>query len=285
MDQNPERVRVLGLSIGLFANLNALVDAWHWHDERGNRVLVDWRRLPGGYKNTAAEDPFDTLFYRDHNEAYDDESIPVFVRRRSITAPLGPVRRRTVREYLRAPERRPVLMRPPPDRDLVRNVLDRHLQLRPKISEAAEDFCLPADCVGLHIRGPGKHDTGVGYMWRVWGIDGPPYGRYFRLLDRVDWNHILLATDSGEVRRKVVARYGRRVTYQEIPLSDAGEDYHGGTPGAGGRDLLRGAMIDVLLLARCRAVIHGNSNLSNFLLGYAPDLPAHDIYAEFYARC
>ena len=42
------------------------------------------------------------------------------------------------------------------------------------------------------------------------------------------------------------------------------------------------AIVEAYLLSRTQFLVHGNSNLSNFVLCKSPELPSHDVYQRYY---
>ena len=196
-----------------------------------------------------------------------------------------------------APRGRDVnFLMPPRDRPLVKRVIDRHLRLGDRVAARLEraDRALLAGrrTIGLHVRGPGRRAGGIGrhivaMQWKWPGVRVPPYRAYFAKLDELmrsgQYDQILVCTDSLLVRQRFVARYGQRLVWLDASLTHEGEMHaRPSTHRFSKQTLGDDAIVEAYLLSRTRFLLHGNSNLTNFVLCNAPELPSHDVYQRYY---
>ena len=177
---------------------------------------------------------------------------------------------------------------PPASRGQAARLIRQYVVPRPEVLAAKRELRdrIEPGTIGLHLRGPGRLHGGAAWLYDQLCMGKPPYEAYFRIVDRqlgAD-SKVLLCTDAGCVADRVLRRYGRnRVIQASQHLPDEGEphlakrfDPHG---------LAVDALCDAWLLASCSFLVHGNSNLSNFVLCLNPDLAHADIFAGVYPCC
>lgn len=140
------------------------------------------------------------------------------------------------------------------------------------------------DCVGVHMRGPGRNHGGVRHMNRHFAlINGMPFPAFTRLIDAMPASiRLFVCSDAFQAVELFKQRYGRRVITTESPLLREGEAHEAGEYRRIGDRLIKDALTDALLLSKCRHLLHGNSNVTNFIQAYRPSLPHSDIYQDFY---
>jgi hypothetical protein len=253
----------------------------------GDRLFVDWRL--SRYAESPEIDTFSDFFDwpRADRARVEAEKYPPFP---SYThAP----------DLVVAPRGRDLnFLMPPRDRPLVKRLIDRHLRPSPRIAERLEaaDRALLAGrrTIGLHVRGPGRRSGGIGrhivaMQWKWPGVRVPPYRAYFAKLDQLlgdkaaAYDQILICTDSLAVRRRFAQRYGERLVWLDASLTDEGEMHaRPSTHRFSKQKLGDDAIVEAYLLSRTQFLVHGNSNLTNFVLCNAPPLPAHDVYQRYY---
>jgi hypothetical protein len=179
---------------------------------------------------------------------------------------------------------------------MVKRLIDRHLRpstrVAARLAEADRELLAGRRTIGLHVRGPGRRSGGISrhilaMQWKWPGVRVPPYRAYFAKLDQLlrvgDYDQILICTDSLSVRDRFIERYGKRLVWLDASLTHEGEmharpDTHQFSKQKLGDD----AIVEAYLLSRTQFLVHGNSNLTNFVLCNSPDLPAHDVYQRYY---
>jgi hypothetical protein len=139
--------------------------------------------------------------------------------------------------------------------------------------------------VGLHIRGPGRLDGGVRLLKRGRELqDGVPLALYFRhvdeALDRWPDARILLCSDSERVVDACRRRHGDRLVLYPAARAPNGEPHHWSGPSNRGYKLGEDVLIEAYLLSGVDLLIHGSSNVTNFVLCNAPSLEHVYVYAE-----
>jgi hypothetical protein len=186
---------------------------------------------------------------------------------------------------------------PPKGRALVKRLIDRHLRLSARVAarleEADKALLAGKRTIGLHVRGPGRRAGGisrhiVAMQWKWPGVRVPPYRAYFAKLDDLlrgagKYDQVLICTDSLSVRERFAQRYGKRLVWLDVSLTHEGEMHaRPSTHQFSKQKLGDDAIVEAYLLSRTQFLLHGNSNLTNFVLCNAPELPAHDVYQRYY---
>ena len=191
---------------------------------------------------------------------------------------------------------------PPKDRALVKRLIDRHLRLSDRVAarleEADKTLLAGKRTIGLHVRGPGRRSGGIGrhivaMQWKWPGVRVPPYRAYFAKLDELlrgakkkqgdRYDQVLICTDSLAVRERFVGRYGKRLVWLDASLTREGEMHaRPSTHQFSKQKLGDDAIVEAYLLSRTQFLLHGNSNLTNFVLCNSPELPSHDVYQRYY---
>ena len=124
-------------------------------------------------------------------------------------------------------------------------------------------------------------------QWKWPGVRVPPYRAYFAKLDHLlrggQYDQILICTDSLSVRERFVARYRKRVVWLDASLTREGEMHaRPATHRFSKQKLGDDAIVEAYLLSRTQYLLHGNSNLTNFVLCNSPQMPSHDVYQRYY---
>lgn len=176
-----------------------------------------------------------------------------------------------------------------PNRSLGHIIIKKFLKINKNILEETQEH---NKTIGLHIRGPGRIDPPINkldqlnqYFTCEYGV---PFELYFQEIDSAlscsKFNHIYLASDSDFVFGKLKTRYGHLIIDNGWQRSNLGEDHTRATGNLRAYDLGKEALVDALNLSTCDLLINGNSNLSNFVLCYNPNLKNEYIYANGFKR-
>jgi hypothetical protein len=269
----------------MFSNVNEAIQAFYLSDCKGFLLYIDWTKSL--YTDIPGINAWTQFFVQ-----------PVM---RPPLSQLGPPVQRQwgVRNNIIAPRllHRPGLA-PPRDRMLAKWVIDKHLVLQPSLTDAIKRtqsaLFESKQILGLHLRGPGRNHGGVPTFIRQlrakWPQLGtPPYKAYFDAVDRAFAQHpydrIFLCTDAESVRERVVRRYGTaRVVWYDASLTRHGEMHERPrTHDFSKRKLGEDVLIEAYLLSKVDFLVHGNSNVTNFVLCNAPTLRAEDIFQCCYS--
>lgn len=179
----------------------------------------------------------------------------------------------------------------PADRHLGHSILTKFIRPKAYVRAMADDFqanVLNRPFVGLHLRGPGRLHGGADVMRELLQPGEPiPYRHYFKAVKRALRRNpralIFACSDSQDVIDKVKKKFGRRVVTYPSTRSSYGE-MHENHPENGdatyspfklGLDVL----VEAMILSRAAHFVHGNSNVSNYVLCAAPDMPSTFVYA------
>lgn len=140
------------------------------------------------------------------------------------------------------------------------------------------------DCVGVHMRGPGRNQGSIRHMNSHFPlVNGMPFAAFARVLDAIPVStRLFVCSDAAEALGLFKSRYGRRVVTTASDLPRQGEAHEAGEYKRLGDRLIKDALVDALLLSKCKHLLHGNSNVTNFIQAYCPHLSHTDIYQTFY---
>lgn len=172
----------------------------------------------------------------------------------------------------------------PRDRTGAHRLIDEHLHLKKEVQRKIDGFenaHFDGYMIGVHIRGPGRTDGGVPEMRRAFGALGEvPVEPFFGAVDCILSEHptarIFACSDSAAVMRSIVVRYGNRVMSWPALRSEFGE-MHTSHPKNKGQifspyRLGLDVIVDAYLLSKTSVLVHGNSNVANFVLCLNPSI-------------
>lgn len=276
---------------GMFSNVNQVIDALYLAEQGGYGVLVRWGRDSCYYDPaTGSKDVWGYYFEPVCQHGPDRPGRGDFVLENTAYR----------KENVITPRCRDSnTLRPPRDRFLVRDIIERHIRLKPHIVRIVEQFASThlqkrrGPLVGLHVRGAGKQDGGAEiYKPRLELARGVPFAAYREKLDAYLAEHpestIFLASDSQMVVDSFSDWYGERVkTYPSI------RDHYGEMHARNPRGWLRrkprfspyrlgeDVVVEAYLLSSADHFIHGISNVSAFVACNNPQLTCEDVYARF----
>jgi len=199
------------------------------------------------------------------------------------------------RDHLTAPRVRNGRMEPlllPRDRGLAGHYIEKYLQLKQHIQRIINEFKgahFSQPVFGLHLRGPGRLHGGMRVFLKKLELkDGVPYQIYFehvdRLLEKNPHAKILVCSDSSRVIRECSKAYGDKIICYNAIRTDFGEMHATGATDTApdffryklGEDVL----VEAYLLAHTDYFVHGNSNISNFVLCKNPALEHKYVFED-----
>jgi hypothetical protein len=177
------------------------------------------------------------------------------------------------------------LMLPPilPDANICLNFFEPLPEIYSKVDFLVSNLQIE-DCVGVHMRGPGRDQGAVRHMNRHFNlVSGMPFNEFTKVIDTIsDSNRLFVCSDAAEAIALFKEKYGERVVTTGSLLLHGGEAHEKGEYKRVGDCLIKDALIDALLLSKCKHLIHGNSNVTNFIQAYCPTQSHCDIYQKFY---
>jgi len=179
----------------------------------------------------------------------------------------------------------------PRDRLLPHGIIKRYLFIKPSLQKHISEFRhehFQKHTIGLHIRGPGRSDGGAPQMRsRFLCENGVPFAQYYKFVDQHMVSHpearIFICSDSAYVVQKVERRYGKSVFHYPATRSSFGEMHNSHHPENKGKSfpkykLGKDVISEAYLLSHTDHLIHGNSNVVNFILSKNPLLPHTYVY-------
>ena len=180
----------------------------------------------------------------------------------------------------------------PHDRSVPNQVIKKYLRLKPFVIEIIDEFVkthFSEVTIGLHIRGVGHNDELSSFIKDRNG-NSINYERYFQPVNAALLKYpdakILACSDSQDVIDHIIEVYGERTITYESTRSAFGEMHnkHSQQKNKGltfspyklGLDIV----VEAYLLARTNYFVHGNSNVSNFILSLNDRLDSFYVYAD-----
>lgn len=199
------------------------------------------------------------------------------------------------KDHLTAPRIKDGKMEPlllPRDKYIANQYIEKYLNLKPhiqKIINQYKDKHFNRSIVGLHLRGPGRLHGGMPeFLKKVKIEDGVPYKLFFGHVDNYLKNNlnakIFLCSDSDMVIRECIKIYGDKIITYDSYRTDYGEMHEIGPINNDSNfsryKLGEDVLVEAYLLAQTDYFIHGNSNVSNFILCKNPDLKHKYVFED-----
>lgn len=279
MRDNPD-IRQLNLrDDGLFSNVNEVVEQLRRAERDGYRFIIDWNKSCYKDENSLA-DPWEYFFYPcfDVPNKKSLSRIPSLVGGPPVACSIDNV----ITPRLREGVCNPLLL--PKDRHEAFRIIKKYIRLKESVSEKIDAFFVEhfrQPVIGLHVRGAGRTDGGVPEMRRILGgANDVPMVPFFNAVDGIMEGRkdarIFACSDSLSVMRAIIDRYGSRVIFWPALRSEFGEMHANHPANAGqhfpGFQLGSDVIAEAWLLARTSWLVHGNSNVTNFVLCLNPNL-------------
>lgn len=269
---------------GMFSNVNEVVQQLYLAERSGYRFFIDWSQSCYADPNRPG-DPWEYYFERCFLDVLDRPAgAPVLLG----GAPVACAKDNIITPRRKNGDCNPLLL--PSNRLLPHRLIAQHIRLRADVVEIIDAFArqhFQEPVIGLHIRGAGRLDGGVAERNQTLDlIGGVPLPAYFRAveqaLERRPDARIFACSDSSFVIDSIVERFGERVFIYDATRSPFGE-LHAGHPRNAGLQFDRyrlglDVLVEAYLLSRTDFLVHGNSNVVNFILCQNPELATHYIY-------
>lgn len=282
-------IRLLHLrNAGMFSNVNEVIEQLRRSKNNNYRFAIDW--AASCYRDPDhSGDPW-AYYFEPCFEGLSLDSLKDIKPRLLLGGPpVACARDNIITPRLRDGDCNPLLL--PKDRHGAHMLIAGHLRLKPSVTAKIKAFRaahFKTSMIGLHIRGPGRTDGGVPALRQRHTPAGEvPLELYFSLLDQALQSRpeagIFACSDSSQVIAAIQQRYGRRVVTFDATRSTFGE-MHANHPENRGQNfpahkLGLDILMDAYLLAETDFLVHGNSNVANFVLCKTPDLPHAYAYA------
>jgi hypothetical protein len=265
----------------MFSNVNEVVEQIRLATLDGYRFQIDWR-LSVYRDPNRPEDPWEYYFHPCFESKRTDPPLA------KLPALLGGVKVACSTDKIITPRPidgncNPLLL--PKDRPGAARIIAERLHLKAEILDKIDSFAAAnfhGSLIGLHIRGPGRVDGGVPAMRRALNASGKAFvAPFFEAVDRALTQQpnarIFACSDALAVMRAITDRYGDRVLTWPATRSEFGEMHVSHPMNAGqefsGFELGLDVIVEAWLLARTSWLVHGSSNVTNFVLCLNPNLP------------
>lgn len=279
------KTKVLQLGpFGMFGNVNEVICQLHMAEQNGYKFTIDWSRSP--YKdNSLRGDPWRYFFEDCFDDADQDASEVLGLLGGSTDSNVNIMRPRL---YENIPGG-PILL--PKDRRTPHRLIGKYLRIKPDIEHMISDYRanhLNGYTIGLHLRGPGRLDGGTKQLKRRHNLkNGVPFDLYFSHVDQRLGSHpeakVFVCSDSQMVIDECKSKYGARITTYDATRSNFGEmhtENRGNLTKYSGYKLGVDVIAEAYLLSHTDYLVHGNSNVSNFVLCLNPSQESKYIYED-----
>jgi hypothetical protein len=273
---------------GMFSNVNEVIEHLRRAEDGGYQFRLSW--IKSCYRDPEMlGDPWAYYFEPCFPDLYpmlsEGSDLPIL--------PTGPTvacsKDNIITPRIKEGECDPLLL--PRDRNAAHTYIHRYLKLKPAVRAEIDRFTrdhFKGPVVAAHIRGPGRFHGGAANLRRRAGAEGDvPYHLYFGAINQAlktrTTARIFVCSDSSEVIERAHLEFGDRVLTYTASRSKFGEMHdvnhieNNGlkfSPYKLGLDVL----VEAYLMTRCDFLVHGNSNVANFILCAAPAID-HDYVA------
>ena len=269
-------------SAGLFSNVNEVVEQLRLAELGGYQFGIDWSE--SCYRDELQTgDPWEYYF----EPCFSNLTLQNLHHSDAPILP-GGVKVACTQDNIITPrihdgDCNPLLL--PRDRIEANRLIKRYIHLSGAASVTVDKFKrtnFSGELIGLHIRGLGRTHGGVPELRKQHSVDGHiPFGIFFEKVEQAlkqkPSAKIFACSDSSEVIETVKSEFGSRVLTYEATRSKFGE-MHANHPENNGQKfsphkLGMDVLLEAYLLAQTDFLIHGNSNVCNFVLCLNPNLP------------
>ena len=275
-------IRKLRKNIGLFSNINNAIRHIIYVDEFGeNPFYIQWKSA--FYQSNSGENLWNKLF----NQPYFNESSSQYDSKNIKELP------QIMEKYPRyiTPINGNNLMINPIKKDYVHSIIQKHIQFDKKYIDLASKFLKNHKNkykIGLHIRGSGHLHNGTKvYRKKFKMINKIPIPEYINHLEKkikeIEGEYtIIIFTDNNFVINYFKERYDI-VTYNSERADNFYGEVHVHTKNKKLKEkLCEDIIVETLIMSQCDYLIHGMSNITNFVQCYNPKLNNKNIYDCFF---
>lgn len=185
------------------------------------------------------------------------------------------------------------MLLPPQNPTAVGKIINKYIKFKPHIHQKVNRFLNSIANgdkykIGLHIRGSGRLDGGVKNMKNNYKLlNGVPIYDYEKQLQLIMSNNcnnvIVIFTDSNKIIEYFKNKYKNIYAYD----SDRSDDFKGeihirNNDNDKKNKILEDIVVEVMLMSKMNYLIHGNSNITNFVQCLNSNLDHYDIYTNQY---
>jgi len=282
-------VRLLKLRpvAGMFSNVNEVVQQLYLAEQGGYQFVIDGSESCYRYAYLE-QDPWEYYFEPCFSlSAADIASLQVLPNGAEVAC----ARDNIITPRLIDGQCTPLLL--PQDRALPNRIIEQYIKIREPIQIIVNQFVeqhFSSHVIGLHIRGPGRIDGGAsGQRSHLPCKNGVPFEQYFHFIDvrleQFPESKLFACSDSSFVMMEIAKRYGDRVVTYNSTRSPFGEMHIPNHPQNAGQSfspykLGEDVLVEASLLARTHYLVHGNSNVINFVICKNTCLDHVDVYEK-----
>jgi hypothetical protein len=294
---------------GMFSNVNEVLDNIIEADKKEYKFAVEWKSSPYGKQDN---DNAWAYYFEQPYEVDGSRKLgyieTVLGTKKEVVAPhVELVVPKTVNVFKSTSKDTTFFLLPPKDREAVHPKIEKRLNLKNDIKEKVDSFAkkyFDGRVIGVHVRGSGGNHGGSAYFRKLYETEqNVPFSKFFQEVDKqISTNSdtkIFVASDSDLVISRFKNRYGQRLIQSESMRTESGEMHHSSMVESFKKFLkdvvnLKAmnlkqlidsykierkreeigidVIVDACLLARTDYLIHGSSNVTNFVLCKNPYL-------------
>ena len=275
-------IRKLRKNIGLFSNINNAIRHIIYVNEFGeNPFYIQWKSA--FYQSNSGENLWNKLF----NQPFFNESSSQYDSKNIKELP------QIIEKYPRyiTPINGNNLMINPIKKDYVHSIIQKYIKFDKKYIDLASKFLKNHKNkykIGLHIRGSGHLHNGTKvYRKKFKMINKIPIPEYINHLEKkikeIEGEYtIIIFTDNNFVINYFKERYDI-VTYDSERADNFYGEVHVHTKNKKLKEkLCEDIIVETLIMSQCDYLIHGMSNITNFVQCYNPKLNNKNIYDCFF---
>ena len=269
---------------GMFSVVNELIDHFYVGDLNGYKIKPRWKRSP--YKSAEhGDDVFLYYFEPLYTPNANDEEIG---RVKKHARRKGNLITPTENGYLDQPK----------SREVVQKIIEKYIKLKKNIIKKINDFeknnFKDKKILGVHLRGGGIL-TGTYHPLNSDNVDekkkqkialknGVPYELFFEEIDKYLNDNkdasIFLCSDSEDVILQCKKKYEDKIITYDSTRTNVGEMHHDNSLQNMKYKLGEDILVEAYLLSKTDYLIHGSSNVTNFVLCNNSKLENHFVYSK-----
>ena len=276
-------IRKLRTKIGFFSNINNAIRHIIYVDEFGeNPFYIQWKSA--FYQSNSGENLWNKLF----DQPFFDKTSSHYNEKKIIELPK--IMEKYPR-YITPLSKNKHMMIHPIKKEYINSIIKKYIQFDKKYINLANNFLKNHKNkykIGLHIRGSGHLHNGTKvYRKKFKMINKIPIPEYINHLERKikeikDNYSIIIFTDNNYVINYFKEKY-EIVTYNSERANNFYGEIHVHTKNKKLKEkLCEDIIVETIIMSQCDYLIHGMSNITNFVQCYNPKLNNKNIYDCFF---
>lgn len=181
------------------------------------------------------------------------------------------------------------LLLPPNNRNNIKLIIDKYIKIHPKIKIISDKFInnfKNYHKIGIHCRGNGRFNTNVNNIFTEISKEKElniinKVRDYIKTLDNKKYI-IILFTDNTYSLNYFKKYFDNIQRYDSIIADNSFGEVH--MSGKKNIKIFEDILIETEIMAEMDYLVHGNSNITNYVLSKNPSLKSYDIYQNLYKK-